>query len=62
MLPAFRCSTPFGITDFITQTKGWGIALLVDWCSTPFGITDFITPLETRRNEAPFVLNAFRHH
>ena len=57
-----RCSTPFGITDYI------GLDARLDLndhvCSTPFGITDYIGSghrPHTQSSRRP-VLNAFRHH
>ena len=58
-----RCSTPFGITDYIGGDRrrgGHGHRL---GCSTPFGITDYIGRSYggcTVRGVR--VLNAFRHH
>ena len=61
--PLYRkCSTPFGITDYIGRTRPLtheDVAM----CSTPFGITDYIGPLRERpRLGVHVVLNAFRHH
>jgi len=61
-VPANRCSTPFGVTDFC------GVKIGGEWiakmeCSTPFGVTDFCGTAAGFRLGLLFrVLNAFRRH
>ena len=43
-----RCSTPFGITDYIGSSIVCA-AISAQRCSTPFGITDYIGPGRTCR-------------
>ncbi len=39
--PSERCSTPFGITEYIGE-QYVALASLCYKCSTPFGITEYI--------------------
>ena len=43
-LSSRRCSTPFGITDYIGRAHSAHVEMNSLLCSTPFGITDYIGP------------------
>ena len=44
-----RCSTPFGIKEFCTQSQSM-VRVCNDPCSTPFGIKEFCTPASRARS------------
>ena len=62
-IAAATCSTPFGITAFLTTIRA-SIRHQVPWCSTPFGITAFLTrtrggPVVRVTCSTPFGITAF---